>query len=234
MHTVKPARRIAPPDGKREALKANAYERLLGANTNLLPIFPYADAGAMVPCIAKFHGGPDVEFGQFFHYNSADEVVINIGANKAMTKTGQIFATHGSHGVNSFLRAPQDPEAFITVVVTQRQSEGEPQREAISFRCAKCQEELCRFDYDAHPLGSPGYDPTKLGGSFDDAYPGFPSLIAEQAAVELQEATRHCRHCGHENEAFPADAWGVLKYADAVEVVNRARKALEEAVTSTT
>ena len=43
-------RRIPPPDPDREPLKVNVYERMAKAAAELMPLFPYDSAGAIVPC----------------------------------------------------------------------------------------------------------------------------------------------------------------------------------------
>ena len=42
-------RRIPPPDPDREPLKVNVYERMAKAASQLMPLFPYDSAGAIVP-----------------------------------------------------------------------------------------------------------------------------------------------------------------------------------------
>src|SRR4029450_1363566 len=147
-------RRIPPPSGPREPLKVNVFDMMTGAACQLLPLFPYPDAGATVPCGAVFTGEPDdAEFGHFFHYNTVEEVAVTFGANEAMLQTGQVFVTqqlhgvnsfprhapvpHQRHGANSFLRHPADPEAFILMTITQHQAEDGDQSEAMLFRCQK-------------------------------------------------------------------------------------------------
>ena len=65
------------PTGHREPMKVNVFNFMTGASCQLLPLFPYHDAGAMVPCGAVFTGDPeDSEFGHFFHYNTVQQVAV--------------------------------------------------------------------------------------------------------------------------------------------------------------
>ena len=96
-----------------------------------------------MPCGAVFTGGPDMEHGHFFHWNTVNEVVVTYGANQAMLAPGQIFVTQQLHGVNSSLRNEKDPEAFAVMVITQHQSTSGDQREAVLARCKKSRPSWC-------------------------------------------------------------------------------------------
>jgi hypothetical protein len=225
-------RRIPPPSGAREPLKANVFDLMTGAVCQLLPLFPYHDAGAIVPCGALMTGDPDdSEFGHFFHYNTVEEVAVTFGANEAMLQTGQIFVTQQLHGVNSFLRDSANPEAFILMTITQHQSEEGDQAEAILFRCRKCSEQLHRHDYNATPKGVEGYDPSQWGGLVDDDVPMFATIWgSDKAAVDYNdESTRTCPKCGHVNIEHPQYKWGWHRYVDQVRTAGSAKRALRSA-----
>ncbi|MDL4821804.1 hypothetical protein [Actinomadura opuntiae] len=223
--------RLGPPDPGRAPLKASVFERMAGANCALLPLFPYHDAGSIVPCGAILRGAPDAEFGHFFHFNTAEEVVVVFGAHKAMLATGQIYATQPLHGVNSFLRDPADPEAFALITITQHQAEEGDQNEAVIFRCMKCHQELLRFDYDATPQGAANHAPAAYGGSEDDHVAMFPTLWGgtEAAAAFDEERVRTCGKCGHVNDRYPIETWGWQRYVVQVRTANDSRRALDEA-----
>jgi hypothetical protein len=222
-------RRIPPPSGQREPLKINVFDLMTGAASQLLPLFPYHDAGAMVPCGAIMTGdADDSEFGHFFHYNTVEEVAVTFGAKQAMLQTGQIFVTQQLHGVNSFLRDSADPEAFILMTITQHQAEEGDQGEAILFRCQKCSEQLVRFDYNATPKGVEGHDPTQWDGSLDDEVPMFPTIWgSNRAAVAYdEESARTCSKCGHINPPHPHHKWGWNRYVEQVRTAELAKRAL--------
>jgi len=225
-------RRIPPPSEARDPLKVNVFDLMSGAACQLIPLFPYHDAGAMVPCGAIMTGDPaDSEFGHFFHYNTVEEVAVTFGASEAMLQTGQIFVTQQLHGVNSFLRNAADPEAFILMTITQHQGEEGDQSEAILFRCHKCHETLLRHDYNATPKGIEGYDPTQWGGSLDDEVPMFATIWgADKAAVDYNNSSaRTCPKCGHTNGEHPQDKWGWHRYVDQVNAAESAKQALRSA-----
>lgn len=228
------ARRIPPPSG-REPLKVNVFQFMPGAACQLLPLFPYHDAGSIVPCGAIMTGNvDDSAFGHFAHYNTVEEVAVTFGANQAMLQTGQIFVTQPLHGVNSFLRDPADPEAFILLTITQHQAEEGDQQEAILFRCEKCNEELVRYDYNATPEGVDGYDPSQWGGSVDDEVPVFATLWGgDVAAVQYaDESVRTCSKCGHANPDHPGHKWGWHRYVEQVRSAESALRALQAAATT--
>jgi hypothetical protein len=229
------ARRIPPPSGHRDPLKVNVFDFMTGAACQLLPLFPYHDAGAIVPCGAVFTGDPhDSDFGHFFHYNTVPEVAVTFGANNGMLQSGQIFVTQPMHGVNSFLRNPADPEAFILMTITQHQSEEGEQDEAIVFRCQKCHEQLLRHEYNATPRGIEGYDPSQWGGAVDDQLPPFITLWGtNKAAVDYDdESVRTCSKCGHVNSPHPHHKSGFQRYLSQVRSAESAKRALRAAARS--
>jgi hypothetical protein len=210
-------RRI-PATREREILKTNVYAFMAGANTTLIPLFPYDDPGAIVPCGATFHGKPGAKFGHFFHFNTADEIVLSFGASKAMIKTAQAYVTQRLHGVNSFLRSPEEPDAFLVLTVTQRQPEAAKQTEAVLFQCGNCHTELYRHDYSAAPPGG------------RDKLHGFITLTDSLAAVNgiADEDRRTCGKCGEVFEPFPLEAWGWQRWNDQLQTARASRRALEE------
>lgn len=226
-------RRIPPPSGAREPMKANVFQFMSGGVSELLPLFPYGDAGAIAPCGVVFRGdGEDADWGQFFHYNDVEEVGICFGANGSTLQSGQIYVAQRLHGVNSFLRDPADPEAFAVMTITQRQAEKGEQHEAAIFRCRECQEQLLRKDYNATPQGLESFDPSQWGGSPDDEVPMFVAIWGLTAAsneYNNDESLRTCPKCGHLNPPFPTPKWGWQRYVHQVRVTESARRALRSA-----
>jgi hypothetical protein len=149
-----------------------------------------------------------------------------------MLATGAVFATQQLHGVNSFLKDPSDPEAYILITITQRQTEAGDQSEAILFRCQKCSHELVNFKYNATPRDISGHDPSQWGGHHDDAVSMFPTLWGSATAADqynLSEASRTCPECGHVNPEFPLALWGWRRWVTQQHSVNAARLALAAA-----
>ena len=216
--------RIPPPRGDKQPLKVNIFEFMQDCNAALGPLFPYLDAGAVVPAGALFKGEPGADFGQFFHYNTVDEIVITFGANGGLQATGQAFATARLHGVNSFLKDQSNPESYLLVTITQRQATGgRDQNEAIVFRCRKCHEVLLRFEYHATAPPPPKSKPD------GDRFPGFTSQWGSMTAAEAfnaSEKQRTCVKCGTVNEPFPLERWGWKQWVTNNQAVNQARRAL--------
>ena len=197
MH-LEDTRRIPPPDPDREPLKVNVYERMSKAAAQLTPLFPYDSAGAIIPAGAVLVGGPDMEYGHFFHWNTVNEVAVTYGASKAMLAAGQIFVTQQLHGVNSFLRDQKDPDAFAVMVITQHQSASGDQKEALIARCAKCKAELVRTEYDATPHGLPGYDAKRYGTDEDPVRVGqaVPELVVLAPQGDSDQAAAFAASAG--------------------------------------
>jgi hypothetical protein len=216
--------RIPPPREDRPPLKVNLFERMQSGNCQLLPLFPYEDADSLVPAGAIFRGDPQTDFGQFFHFNTVDEVVQVFGANGALLQTGQIYATQNLHGVNSFLKDPRNPENFLVLTVTQHQRASGPQNEAVIFRCGKCGEVLERYEYDAQP--------TARGVHPRNGVPLFTTLqgsVDAVATLNEHPSNRHCTSCGFDNPTFPLQQWGWNDYVQQTRTVNDARHALDAA-----
>lgn len=214
------ANRIPPPDGVREPLKVNVYERMQHANTQLVPLFPYYGPGAMVLSGALFRGGPGYDAGHFFHQNSVQEVTFVWGSSGALLETGRIMAGASLHGVNSFLRDAESPDSFLVVTICQRQTDGEPQTEQVIWRCTKCHEHLLVHEFTETPSGD---------GSV--RFPEFPTINQSVEPVERfnrDEAVRTCAKCGHLNDRFPMEFWGWDRWAMHQRTVNEALSALLE------
>ncbi|MFC3578119.1 hypothetical protein ACFOZ0_33665 [Streptomyces yaanensis] len=222
---------ISPPDPDREPLKTNVYEHMAMTAGQLMPLFPYDHAGAIVPCGAVLIGGQDADYGHFFHWNTVNEVVVVYGAHQSVMATGQIMATQNLHGVNSYLRDEKEEGAYGLMVVTQHQAEEGDQSEAMIARCQECKAEIVRHEYDATPPGLPGYDPTQHGGAADDRVHQFPTAVgsARFADIRNSDAGRTCEKCGHVNRLFAPAPWGWHRTVAQTTAANAAYRSLREA-----
>jgi hypothetical protein len=200
------------------------------ASCALLPMFPYEDAGSIIPCPMALWGGPDKNFGHYFHTNTVDELCLTFGTNKATVATATIMVNQNFHGVNSFLRDEKDPEAFVLGTVTQRQSTAEGQKEIISAMCQKCKKEIARVEFDAAPEGTPDYRGGQWGRE-DDVIPPFPTIAAAVAFVDLRNSDegRTCKNCGHVNDLFPDHTWHWRQTVDQNRAANASARTLKEA-----
>lgn len=226
---IAPTRHVQPPTGGREPLKVSVYERMSKSNAQLMPIFPYDEAGAVVPCGAMLYGGEDRFHGHFFHWNTESEILVAWGSNEAMIATGSFMATQPFHGVNSFLRDEKKEGAFALVTITQRQSHEEGQREALTAKCESCKKDILKLEYDAAPLGAPDYNPTAFGAE-DDVFRQFSTQWGGTEFVKQRNAdqTRTCEHCGHENYIFDLKVWGWDRLVNQTTVANAAFHALAD------
>lgn len=226
-------RHIPSPDPDFEPLKVNVYERMAKAAAQLVPLFPYDHAGAIVPCGAVLVGGPGRTYGHFFHWNTVSEVVVNYGSNKSVKAPGQIIATQNLHGVNSFLRDETDPDAYAIDVITQHQAEEGDQSEAMIARCANCKAMIVRHDYDTTPYGLPGYDEERYGPGTHPVHQ-FATAVGSVEFAERRSTDegRTCSECGHVNEPFPLEVWGWARQVSQTRVANAAYRALRQAAHS--
>lgn len=212
--------RIAAPSGDKEPLKQNAFEFMRGANSTLIPLFPYLDAGSIVPAGTVYYGPSDTHFGQFEHYNDVDEVFICFAAKGARFQSGTVRVGPRRHFVGSPFMGSDDPDAMTLVVITQRQSVGKPQREQVIFRCSECRHELINYEFDATP------PPRGRQREEHGACAPFRTLTEGVKAYEHYNEQLECPKCGHHNEAFPISLWGNDRYTAQTRLARWAREQL--------
>ncbi len=206
---------IAPPRKDREPLRNNLFNCMQKGNANLTLLFPYLHRGAMVAAGAVFVGGPESDYGHFYHHNSVDEVITNFASNGGILRTGQVYCGGRVHGVNSFLKDEKDSEYFALMSVVQRQCETGKQTEAVSVHCANCRERLFHGEFDATPDDE----------STDMTHP-FPSVACLPPIFEeynADETRRTCSKCGTVNDIFPISSWGWSEYARKSEILAAAQ-----------
>ena len=218
---------IPPPAPDKQPLKCNVFEYARTLVSTLTPMFPYVDEGAMVPTIALFYGEENGDYGYFEHENTVDEVAIvfGSGATTGRGKAGLVRASARSHGVGNLLNEPDSPESFSLVSVTQRQSVGKPQTEAVAFSCAKCSAEVYREEFDSTPpkrskqhaeLGPIGHLHTIYGSA------------KTARNYNSSKSNRTCPKCGNVNEKFPLRRWGWDRYHDMTGIIREAHQSLTE------
>jgi hypothetical protein len=195
---------IDAPRPDRPPLKVNVFAAMQHGNTQLMPLFPYVHPGAVVPAGAILKGGPDADYGHFFHHNTQDEVVVTLAAKGCVLATGQVFVGSRIHGVNSFLKNEKDPTGYSVQMITQLQVESGPQKEACSMRCEKCHEEIFIREFDATPHPD--------GNETDIPFPSITVSAEIFREFNADEKLRTCVKCGHVTRPFPLAAWGWEKY----------------------
>jgi hypothetical protein len=212
---------IPPPRADRPPMRANLLHVMQHASTNLVPLFPYVHAGAIVPTGAMFVGGPGVEYGQFYHHNSVDEIIIAFVAKDATLQSGQLYNGGRVHGVNSFLKDQTKAGSFALFTITQRQLDEGSQPEAITLICSKCRKQIFEGKWD----GATPPDATAVD---------YPFAGAAEPGVVLSEfnedpARRTCPDCGHVNDPFPIAAWGWDKFMVRSSTMGQVKRTLLEA-----
>lgn len=211
---------IPPPRADRPPLRANLLQTMQHAATNLVPLFPYMHPGAIVPTGALFIGGPGVDYGQFYHHNSVDEIIIAFVANGATLQSGQVYNGGRVHGVNSFLKDQTVAGSFAVFSVTQRQLDEGPQPEALTLICSACRKQVFEGKWDgATPADAIALEHPVAGAS----EPG--GLLREYNA---DPALRTCE-CGHVNDPFPVHAWGWDRFPKQVTTMRAAKRVLLQA-----
>lgn len=219
--TNDPSLVIPPPREDRPPLRANLLNTMQQANTTLAPLFPYLHPGAIVPTGALFIGAPDKDYGQFYHHNSVDEVIIAFVASGATLQTGQVYNGGPVHGVNSFLKDQTKAGSFALFSVTQRQLEEGEQPEAMTILCTQCRTQIFRGDVD----GRSPPDANEL----DHPFPVVARIPALLRAFNEDPQARKCPECGHGNEPFPVHTWGWELYAKQSETMAAAKQVLAQA-----
>lgn len=213
-------REIPPPRADRPPLKTNLLNHMQKGNTALTPLFPYMHAGAFVPAGSLFIGGPGTNYGQFYHHNSVDEIIIAFVTQGATLPTGQLYCGGRSHGVNGFMKDQTKQGSFALFAVTQRQLEEGEQPEALVLLCEGCRHEYFRTSWD-------GASPPEAH-ELDHPFSGSAALGAPLSRYNEDPALRTCEACGHVHDPFPLDAWGFEAYRRQSEVMGRAKQILHE------
>ncbi len=218
---------IAPPDGTKEPLKVNAFAFARVATTMLTPMFPYLSPGSIVPCTSLSRGGPYREMGHFVHYNSLDEVNVNLGNRDFYAKVGHVRVGPNTHGVGARQHDPDaKDEAMLSLsVITQRHPIGEKTEEAFIQTCRSCNHVLYRYEKNVD-YSDPSVDPLRAFVSICES-----SLAAER--FNDDDKLRTCPECGTVNEAFPFWSWGWKEYRTRTEAVEVARSSLVAAARTT-
>ncbi len=210
---------IAPPDGRKEPLKVNAFAFARVATTMLTPIFPYLSPGSIVPCTALHRGGPYREMGHFVHYNSLDEVYINIGNKDFYAKVGIVRVGPNTHGVGERTHEEKDDREMVSLsVITQRHPFGDKPAEAFIQTCKSCNQVVYKYDKNVD-YSDPSVDPLR----------SFVSICESSLAAEFfnnDEKLRTCPECGTVNEIFPFWAWGWKEYRTRTAALEVARERL--------
>jgi hypothetical protein len=210
--------RLAPPSGERRPLKQNVFQAAQISNTQLCPIFPYLGQGAMVPGVAVtkagYRGGPAAPVGNFYHFNSVDEVLLLFAPFPGVAAVGGRM-----HPVGDSLG--DDPNAYSVAVITQRQVDEGPQHEEYLLRCEECRHQLVRERKD--------FDPADADASVGPAvFEALPAVAEAFARYNEDESLRTCSKCGHINERFPLEKWGWEAYAHQGDAARRGRADLEQ------
>jgi uncharacterized protein with PIN domain len=209
-------RAVAP--GKRP-LKVNVFEQMLAHQGMLeqMPLFPYFGPGDIVPTSALSLSLPAMPRTHFYHYNDIPEVVLTLAGDGALLATGQLYLQKGTHGVTTFLRKSEAPEGQsyqISLIIIRMRQEG-PQNEAFILRCVQCNEVVFRVDRDVWK------------GREHPYYPELANVrFYADAADQFNAEPRRCEACKTEQPRFPVELVGWRRYAQYVELANRARHEL--------
>ncbi len=207
--------------GKRP-LKVNVFENMLAHQGMLeqVPLFPYFGPGDIVPTAALSLSLPTMPRTHFYHYNDIPEVVLTLAGDGALLATGQLYLQKGTHGVTTFLRKSDGPEgqSYQISLIIIRMREAGPQNEAFILRCVGCNEIVFRVDRDVWQGRAHRYYPELANVRF-----------YADAADEFNAEPRRCAACGVEQPRFPVELVGWRRYAQYVELANRARHDLERA-----
>jgi hypothetical protein len=211
---------IPPPRADRQPLRTNLLNAMQKSGMSLTPLFPYMHAGALIPAGTLIIGGPEADYGHFYHHNAVDEIIVAFVSDGATLRTGQVYVGGRIHGVNSFLEDEHQPGSYALFSVTQRQLEQGEQREAMSVLCEQCRAKVFEYEYDATPPPGPA------AHELDHPFEAHRGSIDAMDAYNASEAQRTCPECGHLNREFPSHSWGWQRYATQAELMVAAKRAL--------
>jgi hypothetical protein len=202
--------------------KVNAFEHMMTHQGMLeqAPMFPWFGPGDIVPTAALSLSLPETPRLHFYHYNDIPEVILCMASEGGLIATGQLYLQQGTHGVTTFLRQPTGVEARqyqIALIIIRMKSAG-PQNEGFILRCPKCNEIAFRMDRDVWAA---------------PAHPYYPELLNVRFYADAADAynaePRTCAKCGAAQPRFPVELVGWRRYAQYVDLANRARRDMEVA-----
>jgi len=201
-------------------LKVNVFEQMMSHQGILqqIPLFPYFGPGDVVPTAALALSMPDMPRVHFYHYNDVPEVILTMGGEGGLLAAGQLYLQQGTHGVTTFLRKPAAPEAlgYILALIVFRMREQGPQNEGFILRCHKCNEVVFRMDRDVWRAPDHAH------------YPELANIrFYADAADAFNAEPRTCAACGTAQPRFPQELMGWRRYAQYVDLANRARRDIE-------
>ncbi len=206
----------------KKPIKKNLFEEVIHATgtLELVPVFPYLDDGAIVPCLSVSIGGANAKKFQFFHENVVPEVLLCLAGEDSALQAGQMMVLPDLHGVNNFLKDLANEHAYMVVLITIRMNSQDNQNEGFVIRCEKCSELVYRRETNIKHGPERPY------------YPEFYALgFYADAIDEFNASARICPKCHHVQALFPAEQVGWRRYAQQVAVANRARTASEQRAT---
>jgi hypothetical protein len=206
----------------KEPRKVNVFEQMTAHQGMLeqLPLFPYFGPGDIVPAAALALTLPETPRLHFYHYNDVQEVIVCLAGEGALISPGQVYLQQGTHGVTTYLRQPTGPEGkhyVVALIILRMKAEG-PQNEGFILRCHKCNEVVFRVDRDV------------WGAQAQAHYPELVNVRFYADAADAYNAEpRTCAKCGTAQARFPSELVGWRRYAQYVDLANRARRDLEAA-----
>ncbi len=211
-----------PVAAAKQPRKVDVFESMLAHQGMLeqMPLFPYFGPGDIVPTAALSLSLPDMPRIHFYHYNDIPEVIVAMAGERAMLTTGQLYLQQGTHGVTTFLRQGQGPEAEsyqISLIIIRMKKEA-PQNEGFLLRCYSCNEVVFRMDRDVWTGKEHAYYPELANVRF-----------YADAADEYNKEKRACPKCQKPQPRFPQEIVGWRRYAQYAELANRARANIEAA-----
>jgi hypothetical protein len=202
--------------------KVNVFEHMMTHQGMLeqAPMFPWFGPGDIVTTAALSLTLPETPRLHFYHYNDVSEVILCMAGEGGLIATGQLYLQQGTHGVTTFLRQPTGPEGKhyqIALIILRMKPEG-PQNEGFILRCPKCNEIVFRMDRDVWVASG---------------HPYYPELVNVRFYADAADAynaePRTCAKCGAAQPRFPVELTGWRRYAQYVDLANRARRDMEGA-----
>ena len=210
---------IPAPDPDFYPRKANMFEGLITANSQLGPLFPFTHPGAIF-ALLTWQRGDQRPAGIFEHKNNCDEFIICMGSNVGFARPGQVFIAPHDHDVVPINTGSADDYMFAYYL--QRQPLEENQHESVRFKCEKCGEGLYTLEFSGSKVSDYKTASDRIL---------IPTVVGSDKASEYfneHDEVRHCSNCGHDNPKFPRENWGWMNYVINAGIAEKSELAIAE------
>ena len=209
--------------GQASRCKVNVFEHMMSApgHARAAAAVPLFGPGDIVPTAALSLSLPETPRVHFYHYNDIPEVILCMAGEGGLIATGQLYLQQGTHGVTTFLRQPTGArgQALPDLAHHHPDEGGGPAERGLHPALLQVQRD--RLPHGSRRLGGPGA-PLLPGARATCASTPTPPTPTTPSRAPAPSAPRA-------QPRFPTELMGWRRYAQYVELANRARRDMEAA-----